>query len=204
MKSIILTILLCSATFALAVPDEVSQKFELEFAGAAHFAQKRIENDDEIDMPKINTYGVEATSVLNIDEKHAITLRVGYASADESVYWNDGMYIYTFNIDMKQLYLMPGYRYTAQLNERSCVFFGVNAGILQQTVELSWWGVRLQEKAVGFACSAEVGVTYALSKNTSFYVTGGFLNSQTRCDFEGEKTNAQQYFSLRGGVSFSF
>lgn len=164
-------------------------------------------NDIYENIGKINTVGADITGVYQKDEHHAYTLRLGFGYGSGETHGGDQEW------DVTHVCLMPGYRYTAPLSDKSSYFVGANLGVVHQSVKFtdkddegseSWSG-----NSIGFGYSAEIGVQYKWSEKVTLlaaYQLSGSTN-QTEFDiFDDEKIKCKQqmYNTFRFGVSVKF
>ena len=76
----------------------------------------------------IDTGSVDLTAVYALNQHHALTLRFGYAFGDE-VNKNADYPGIRDETDVHTFSLMPGYRYTHAITEKTSIFAGANVGI---------------------------------------------------------------------------
>ena len=114
--------------------------------------------------------------------------------------------IHTFNF-------MPGYRYTHALANDLSLYAGVNAGIANASNKLGLYveGVRLlgaHDSAWGFAYSAELGLSYAVTPTVDVFAAYQFSGNTAKCKLPTEagpiNANRLHYHGVRAGVGFRF
>lgn len=172
----------------------------------------------------VNTVGGDITGVYNLDENQAVTLRFGYTYGSDKYAVVDGGKggIMLPNAHVKErlhtFALMPGYRYTYDINEKWSVYAGANVGIaaesakIAETVELdrrSRYTSEAHKSAWGFAWGLEVGGAYKVADNMKVFAavtyTGNTATPNIKYDgVSVGKVRAQQYLGVRAGVSYAF
>ena len=114
--------------------------------------------------------------------------------------------VHTFNF-------MPGYRYTHALTPRLSVYGGVNLGIANAGNKLSMYyeHERLfsaHDSAWGFAYSAELGLSYAVTPMVDVFAAYQFSGNTAKCKLRSEygdiTANRLHYHGVRAGVGFRF
>lgn len=114
--------------------------------------------------------------------------------------------IHTFNF-------MPGYRYTSGLTRDLSLYAGVNAGIANASNKLGLYVevVRLlgvHDAAWGFAYSAELGLSYAVTPTVNVFAAYQFSGNTAKCKLRSEygdvTAKRQHYHGIRTGVGFRF
>ena len=108
---------------------------------------------------------------------------------------------------------MPGYRYTHALTPRLSVYGGVNAGVANAANKLNMYidHERLlgaHDSAWGFAYSAELGLSYAVTPTVDVFAayqfSGNTAKCKLRCEYGGITANRLHYHGVRAGVGFRF
>lgn len=114
--------------------------------------------------------------------------------------------IHTFNF-------MPGYRYTCGLTRDLSLYAGVNAGIANANNKLGLYveDTRLlgvHDSAWGFAYSAELGLSYAVTPTMNVFAAYQFSGNTAKCKLRSEygdvTAKRQHYHGIRTGVGFRF
>ena len=108
---------------------------------------------------------------------------------------------------------MPGYRYTHALTPRLSVYGGVNAGIANASNKLNMYIehehlLSAHDSAWGFAYSAELGLSYAISPAVDLFAayqfSGNTAKCRPHCEFGEMTANRLHYHGVRAGVGFRF
>ena len=140
----------------------------LEVAGVYKSAAKEMLNVGP--AKEIDVMGADLTLVKPICEKSAVTLRFGYNFGDEA---QRGVYYGTEEVDVHSFYLMPGYRYTHALTEKTSLYGAVNAGIANTSVKYKYDDaagiVKDHDSDWGFISTVELGVRYQLCEKTELF-----------------------------------
>ena len=114
--------------------------------------------------------------------------------------------IHTFNF-------MPGYRYTCGLTKDLSLYAGVNAGIANASNKFGLYmeDTRLlgvHDSAWGFAYSAELGLSYAVTPTVNVFAAYQFSGNTAKCKLRSEygdvTAKRQHYHGIRTGVGFRF
>lgn len=188
--------------------DEERLSFGIELAGTCNLAQHKLFEGDDDTVGKINTWGGDITGLYHITPRHAITLRLGYAYGDKS----KTEYEETCKDEVSSFTLMPGYRYTLRPSEACSVYAAVHIGLARMGVKETWsaedWSDRANEHATGFAYSAELGVSYALSEHIAILAAYQFGGNTARATFSDDgdewKSKSQTYNTFRLGLGIRF
>lgn len=153
---------------------------------------------------EIDTVGIDLTAVHSFTPKHAITFRVGAAQGDETMYFHDNRvkeYLRTISI-------MPGYRFTQPVSEKTSLFCGINGGLVNQHVhvkENSGWGNRSSDdSAWGLGATAEAGVRYQLCPCSEIFAAYQLSGNTVHNDLGALKTHRQIHNGVRCGVGIKF
>ncbi|MCQ2367253.1 MAG: porin family protein [Akkermansia sp.] len=108
---------------------------------------------------------------------------------------------------------MPGYRYTHALTPRLSVYGGVNAGIANASNKLNMYIeheplLGAHDSAWGFAYSAELGLSYAVTPTVDVFAayqfSGNTAKCRLRCEYGDITANRLHYHGIRAGVGFRF
>ncbi len=180
----------------------------LELAAVYAFANSDILSHGSGAEKDIDLYGGDITAVYALNERHSANLRFGYAFGDEV----NRFYGTRYETDVHNFYLMPGYRYTHAINDRTDAYFGVNVGIANlsiKTQERDAFGTSSDHNsAYGFAYSAEVGLRYKINENCTVFAAYEFCGSTATPDIRFRDSirsgNNQSYNAVRAGASFRF
>lgn len=170
----------------------------LEVAGVYKSAAKELLNVGP--AKEIDVMGADLTLVKPICEKSALTLRFGYNFGDEAQRALGG----TEEVDVHSFYLMPGYRYTHALTEKTSLYGAVNAGIANTSVKYKYDDaagiVKDHDSDWGFIGTVELGVRYQLCEKTELFAAYEFTANYATPDGCDEQT----YNGVRVGVGFKF
>ena len=173
---------------------------------------------DWVPCKEIRSNGVDLTGVYNFNAHHAATMRLAYAFGARS--WSDDVYFDGHEIvscydrvRMHTFSLMPGYRYTCGLTRDLSLYAGVNAGIANASNKFGMYmeDTRLlgvHDSAWGFAYSAELGLSYAVTPTVNVFAayqfSGNTAKCRLRCEYGGITANRMHYHGIRAGVGFKF
>ena len=220
MKRTLLITLAGMAAAHAAEPTAAQQsRYAIELGVAGNFAVKSITSDAAISGVRLHTYGADLTGVryLGTRGRHALTLRLGYAtgSAEEEDFIGNAYY--TMKGSVTHTTLRPGYRYSRPVAGKVKLIAGVHAGLSCLSAhDREEWGdaawVNIRKTAYGLAYAAEVGFSWKRSAHVNYFIAYQFGGSTARPTLkwsDGEATyttrlNAQQYHSVRIGVSYHF
>lgn len=173
----------------------------------------------------MNTVGGDITGVYNLDENQAVTLRFGYTYGGDKFAVvadgvGEGLEIPNAHVRerLHSFTLMPGYRYTYNINERWSVYAGANIGLAAESAKFalsvdldsrSRMTSEAHKSAWGFAWSVEVGGAYQVAENMKLFAAMTYSGNTARPNIKYAsesigKVRAQQYLGVRAGVSYSF
>lgn len=161
-------------------------------------------NDIYEEIGKINTVGASFTGVYKKDEHNSFNLRLAFGlgsgeTADKFEEW-----------DLSHVNLMPGYRYTTPLNDKTSFFIGANLGpVLQNvkyTVNYDDGSESTSNSTIGLGYSAEIGITHKCTDNTAFIAAYQFFGSTNKTELEDTviTTKQQMYNTFRVGLIVNF
>lgn len=175
----------------------------LELGAGYNFAAKDLFK--QFPNKEIDTVGIDLTAVHSFTPKHAITFRIGAAQGDEMEPIHEGRaktYLRTVSI-------MPGYRFTQPVSEKTSLFCGVNAGLVNQHVHVkeSYTGDTRSEddSAWGWGATAEAGVRYQLCPCSEIFAAYQLSGNTVHNDFGHHmQTHRQIHNGVRAGVSIKF
>lgn len=199
-------------------PAPAACPFSVEIGATYRFAAKELINDAP--SKEIDVYGPEITGVYALTDEHALTLRFGYNNGSEALrvseadnaWWKENMHVHSF-------YLMPGYRYTANLNETWRVFVGVSAGITNESLKYRYaygditdfLNINTHSSDWAIGCMVELGVQYHVTESTYLYAAYEFYASKAEPRFRHPDildssfgAKSQVYHSIRAGVGIAF
>ena len=154
---------------------------------------------------EVDTVGIDLTAVHSFTPHHALTFRIGAAQGDETMHYSDARikeYLRTISV-------MPGYRYTTPVGEKTSVFAGVNVGAVNQRVRAKQTSPTVafadSDSAWGFGATAEIGVSYQLCPCSSVFAAYQLSGNTARNTIEGDTKNHRQLHNgIRTGVSIRF
>lgn len=168
----------------------------------------------------VNQLATSLTGVYNIDENQAVTLRFQYGyGSDKFALTGDSTpnRLREPNIWMRErehtFALMPGYRYTANIDDKWGVFVGASVGIANEGIKLTEHvqldartdlSASTHHSAYGFAYAVETGVKYNLTENTYIMGTLSFSGNtaQPKLKYDGnEVLKGKSQMWLGAGVS---
>lgn len=178
--------------------------FSVELGATYRFATKEMINYGP--AKDIDVYGPEITGVYELTPEHAVTLRFGYNYGSEAFrYWGA-----TETVRVNSFYLMPGYRYTADLDDSWSLFAGISAGVTNMSNKYrGWFGENEVIKAHASDWAAvgtiELGVQYHVTDSTYLYAAyelyGNLAEPRVIPDAGGD---TQVYHSIRVGLGIDF
>ena len=178
---------------------EVACPISLEVAGVYKSAAKEMR--DYGPAKEIDVMGADLTLVKPLCGKSAATLRVGYNFGDEAQRYEGGG---TKEVDVHSFYLMPGYRYTHALTEKTSVYGAINAGIANTSVKYKYDDAEIIAKEHdsdwGFIGTVELGVRYQLCEKTELFAAYEYTANYAKPDGCDEQT----YNGVRVGVGIKF
>lgn len=204
-------------TYQTAVAPATYSKYSVELGCTGNIATRDIATDAALQGLKLHTIGADITGVYHIRERHAFTLRLGYAEGGVSDTDVIGPYFYEVEGSLQNITLMPGYRYTRQLFANTSAYVGVNVGVLCQNIkDRENWNNEIradvQKYAYGLAYSMEVGLIRKQGKHLSYFlayqISGASNHPKLAWSYGGAtyttQLNRQRYHSIRAGLSYSF
>ncbi len=171
--------------------------------------------DDASGSKSIDVYTADITAVYTFTPNHSANLRLGYSFGDEcyrgpSSLGTGGALV--TETDVHTFSIMPGYRYTHEINEKWSAFIGANMGVAN--VSVKDWAcpagatapTKVHDSDWGFAWSVEIGAKYKMSSNWSLFGTLGlFGNTAEPVVGAGVRPVDQQWYSgVRLGVGYEF
>ncbi len=233
------TALAACVTFAAAARANSvnASPWSLEVSGGYQFATREFQNSpmasdgtktfrSNWSMPKVDLITADLTGVYNINDQHALTLRVGVGTGHEKVKIDGGPTSIRDDVDLYTL--MPGYRYTMPVYGDSLkAFAGVNVGVAhvkyksQQSHAMGEKGpdplydTRVRDTDTGFAYSAELGLRYEMTQHVGLFAAYQFsgntadvkrhtYNHGSGNEHPDNSTKAQLYNGVRVGLSYAF
>lgn len=186
-------------TVAPAPAPAPSCPLTLEVAGVYKSAAKELLHVGP--AKEIDVMGADLTLVKPLCGNSAVTLRFGYNFGDEAQRLYGGG---TEEVDVHSFYLMPGYRYTYAVTEKTALYGAINAGIANNSVKLKYddaeWSAKGHDSDWGFIATLELGVRYQLCEKTELFAAYEFTANYAKPDACDEQT----YNGVRVGVGFKF
>lgn len=171
----------------------------LEVAGVYKSAAKELLSYGP--AKEIDVMGADLTLVKPLCGNSAVTLRFGYNFGDEA---QRGVFGGTEEVDVHSFYLMPGYRYTHALTEKTSLYGAVNAGIANTSFKYKFDDAeeidKWHDSDWGFIATLELGVRYQLCEKTELFAAYEFTANYAKSDGCDEQT----YNGVRVGVGFKF
>lgn len=150
---------------------------------------------------EIDVMGADLTLVKPICGNSAVTLRFGYNFGDEV---QRAVFGGTEEVDVHSFYLMPGYRYTHALTEKTALYGAVNAGIANTSFKYKFDGAeeigKWHDSDWGFIATLELGVRYQLCEKAELFAAYEFTANYAK----PEGCDEQTYNGVRVGVGFKF
>ena len=171
----------------------------LEVAGVYKSAAKELLHVGP--AKEIDVMGVDLSLVKPLCGNSAVTLRFGYNFGDEAqrLWWGG-----TEEVDVHSFYLMPGYRYTHAVTEKTSLYGAINAGIANTSVKYKYddveWSFKEHGSDWGFIATLELGVRYQLCEKTELFAAYEFTANYAK----PEGCDEQTYNGVRVGVGFKF
>lgn len=149
---------------------------------------------------EIDTVGIDLTAVHSFTPKHAITFRIGAAQGDEM----EPAYEERIKTYLRTASIMPGYRFTQPVSEKTSLFCGVNAGLVNQHVHLKMLDTNADDSAWGWGATAEAGVRYQLCPCSEIFAAYQLSGNTVHNEMLGYKSHRQIHNGVRAGVSIKF
>lgn len=206
-----------SSLASAATFSEHLQKTEIELGFTGNFATKEITPEPIAQGIKLHTIGGDLTGVYRFRKNQAFTLRFGYTEGSMGDSSFIGSYMYEIDGRLRNISLMPGYRYYVPIYRTVSAFAGVNLGLLSQNIrDRENWNneifVDVQKNFYGLAYSLEAGLKWQRTEHIYYFITYQFSGSTNhptlRWNYEGvdyaTRINRQSYHSIRTGVSWNF
>lgn len=149
---------------------------------------------------EVDTIGLDLTAVHSFTPKHAVTFRLGAAQGDEtSHFFGNRMKTY-----LRTISIMPGYRFTQPVSEKTALYCGVNGGLVNQHVHIKD-DLTEDDSAWGLGATGEVGVRYQLCPSSEIFAAYQISGNNIRNDFGfGMKTHRQIHNGVRVGMGIKF
>lgn len=220
---------------AAPAPAPAESAWSVEVGASGSFAAKELFRHSVATMPsvggtvtvdssrhmKIDTIGLDMTLVRTITPNHAFTFRI--AAADGSEIYQRGYYELGYmpgimNIrdkaSLRTISLMPGYRFTQPIAEKTSLFCGVSAGLVSQDVHMKTMGMGNNTEAAsawGIGAEAEAGVRYQICPDMDIFAAYQISGNNAHCIIRdgmqergGYKTHCQIHHGVRAGVGIKF
>lgn len=175
----------------------------LEIGAGHNWASKDIIKHDVGSYKSVDTVSIDLTAVHALTPRHALTFRLAGAEGDETTRLANRYKWY-----LRTISIMPGYRYTAPVGEKTSVFAGVNVGAVNQRIRGKVTGAYTfsdADSAWGFGATGEVGVSYQLCPCSSVFAAYQLSGNTARNTIDGDMKNHRQIHNgVRAGVSLKF
>lgn len=172
----------------------------VELGAGYNFAARDLGKHSTGSIKEVDTVGIDLTAVHSFAPKHAITFRIGAAQGDEIIpdfYFRCKEYLRTVSI-------MPGYRFTQPVGEKTSVFAGVNAGLVNQHVHVKMHNTNYDDSAWGFGATGEIGVRYQLCPCSEIFAAYQLSGNTVHNEMLGYKAHRQIHNGVRCGVGIKF
>lgn len=214
-----------------ALAEEATSPWSLEAGVGYNIATKSIvtgTDGNDINAPKVNTYGFDLTGVYTLDKNHSFNVRLGFAtgSKDKSTgeslddEWDEnfkGSATDKYDFTLNSLSVTVGYRYTGSLTDTLKGYVGANIGIAQNKIKYentsSWSFTAYGEtesgsdkwsdsaSAVGLAYSLEAGLSYTVSSGVDIFLAYQLAGNTAQPKFKDEgETYAKGKSQLNHGI----
>lgn len=162
------------------------------------------------DLTLGRNFGKSASGGVN-----SLDLRFGYgygSNAHHEDFTDIGGDIYKEKARVNNFYLMPGYRYSMNVNDSWSFFVGVHAGVdnmsIKSDMDLGMEQLHAHKSAWGFAYSAELGMKYHMTKDwywqMAYEFRGSTASPKLVYDGESMETRKQMYHTVRLGLGWNF
>lgn len=175
---------------------------------------------DLTDHVKVDAIGLDMTLVRTITPNHAFTFRIAAADGSEVV---RGTSIIGSNTrskySLRTISLLPGYRFTQPIAEKTSLFCGVSAGLVSQDVHerqyvnygaLAEGSNTTAASAWGIGAEAEAGVRYQICPDMDIFAAYQIAGNTAHCITGNSglgganKTHCQIHHGVRAGVGIKF
>ena len=213
MKKTAITLLACAA-LGVAYGQEEQQKsgFGLELNAAYNFALRDIMKFGGGSNPKVNTYGADLTALYSFNKHHAVNIRFGWTTGDDTIDENGDGYSFSDKYEVQNLYIMPGYRYTGNISDSLHFFGGANLGIAQTKLTDKWtendegetMSGKEDKSKWGLAWSVEAGVMQDITERSKVTLAVQLMGLSGRPTVYEEKAETQLNLGVRLGYSCQF
>lgn len=194
----------------------------LELGFGYNFASKDLLKHSDGISKEIDTVGIDLTAVHRLTDNHALTLRIAGTQGSEMnrnvIFVGPDAYDDTCKYTLRTISVMPGYRYTTPVSEKTSLFCGVNVGIVNQEIQEKFsapiigGGADMKycnaADAWGIAATAEAGVRYQICPCTEIFAAYQFSGNTAKCSTGGAmptiKAHRQIHNGVRAGFTFKF
>lgn len=180
----------------------------LELGVGHNWASKDLLKHDISESKEVDTVGIDLTAVHSFTPHHALTFRIGAAQGDETMHLGgiDSIRVKEY---LRTISIMPGYRYTTPVGEKTSVFAGVNVGAVNQRIRIKetspFFEMADSDSAWGFGATGEIGVSYELCPAASVFAAYQLSGNTARNSIHrDEKNHRQIHNGVRTGVSIKF
>lgn len=179
----------------------------LEIGAGHNWASKDLIKHEEGEIKSVDTVGIDLTGVHSLTPHHALTFRIGAAQGDETMHTNDIDGIRDKEY-LRTISIMPGYRYTTPVGEKTSVFAGVNVGAVNQRIRIkstnSGYAMADSDSAWGFGATGEIGLSYEICPAASVFAAYQLSGNTARNNLHDMKNHRQIHNGVRTGVSIKF
>lgn len=175
---------------------------------------------DMTDHVKIDTIGLDMTLVRTITPNHAFTFRIAAADGSEVARGvTAGVHNFRSKYSLRTISLLPGYRFTQPIAEKTSLFCGVSAGLVSQDVHqrqyVNLGGIAegsdtTAASAWGIGAEAEAGVRYQICPDMDIFAAYQISGNTAHCITGNSgmgganKTHCQIHHGVRAGVGIKF
>lgn len=181
-------------------PAAVAPCCAVELGAGYNFAAKDLGKHSTGSIKEVDTVSIDLTAVHSFTPKHAVTFRIGAAQGDEIIpdlSFRCKEYLRTASI-------MPGYRFTQPVSEKTSLFCGVNAGFVNQHVHVKMQDENVDDSAWGLGATGEIGVSYKLCPCSEIFAAYQLSGNTVHNEMLGYKSHRQIHNGVRAGVSVKF
>lgn len=198
----------------------------LELGFGYNFASKDLLKHSFGVGKEVDTVGIDLTAVHRLTDNHALTLRIAGTQGSETERYaadfgvGSGSAIFREKHTLRTISVMPGYRYTTAVSEKTSLFCGVNVGVVNQdvhetgaaTFNLVGSGITTTKTdtfadAWGIGATAEAGVRYQICPCTEIFAAYQLSGNTAKCKEYAEggiRTHRQIHNGVRAGFTFKF
>ncbi len=194
----------------------------LELGFGYNFASKDLLKHSAGISKEVDTVGIDLTAVHRLTDNHALTLRIAGTQGTEMnrdvIFMGPDPIDNTRKYTLRTISVMPGYRYTTAVSEKTSLFCGVNVGIVNQEIQKKYSAAMMPgmgdmkycdaADAWGIGATAEAGVRYQICPCTEIFAAYQFSGNTAKCSTGGAipaiKAHRQIHNGVRAGFTFKF